>query len=97
MRIKVVGRLRQDYTLDNGYSFHGVKYFGIVLDDQREGLEGCTTTDLKIADNSLLATNPMQVDGTYIIYFNQKGAVDFVQLDNSAVSFDSFIDDPKKK
>lgn len=38
MRIKVVGRLRQDYTLDNGYSFHGVKYFGIVLDDQREGL-----------------------------------------------------------
>jgi hypothetical protein len=96
MRIKVIGRLRQDYTLDNGYTFHGVKYFGEVLDDQREGLEGHMVTDLKISDTSPLAMNPMQVGATYIVYFNQKGAVDFLQPDNSAAGFDVFVDDKKK-
>lgn len=98
MRIKVVGRLRQDYTLDSGYTFHGVKYFGVVLDEEQEGLQGCQTTDIKIPDGSPFAAVPLEIDRTYIVYFNKKGAVDFVRPDDGAPSsFDVFIEEEVKK
>ena len=87
MRIHVVGRLRQDFQLDNGYQFHGVKYFGLILDEVAEGLDGHKTTDIKISDSSPLSARPLEVDKTYIVYFNQKGGVDYVQPDDSAGSF----------
>lgn len=93
MKIKIVGRLRQDFTLDSGYQFHGVKYFGIVLDEVQEGLQGNKTTEIKIPDGSAYAQQPMDVDRTYTIYFNQKGAVEFVRPDDGAPSsFDVFED-----
>ncbi len=98
MRIKVVGRLRQDYTLDGGYTFHGVKYFGVVLDEEQEGLQGCQTTDIKIPDGSPHSAVPLELDRTYIVYFNKKGAVDFVRPDDGAPSsFDVFIEDEEVK
>ena len=98
MRIKVVGRLRQDFRLDSGYSFHGVKYFGVVLDEEQEGLQGCLTTDIKIPDGTPFASVPMELDRTYIVYFNKKGAVDFVRPDDGAPSsFDVFVEEEVKK
>lgn len=93
MRIKIVGRLRQDYTLDNGVTFHGIKYFGINLDEQKEGLQGQMTMEIKIPDGSPYALQPLEVGKTYTVYFNQKKAVDFIRPDDGAPSsFDVFED-----
>lgn len=86
MRIKIVGRLRQDFTLDSGYTFHGVKYFGVVLDEVQEGLQGNKTTEIKVPDGSPYADQPMELDKIYVIYFNQKGAVEYVRPDDGAPS-----------
>lgn len=86
MKFQVVGRIRQDYTLDNGYSFHGVKYYGIDLDQEKEGLQGKITTDLKVPDGSPMATVSMEVGNIYIVYFNQKGGVDYIRSDDGAPS-----------
>lgn len=97
MRIRIMGRLRQDFTLDSGYQFHGIKYFGEVLDETKEGLQGNMTTDLKIPDGSPFSSVPLEVDQTYIIYFNQKGAVDFISQDAGAPSsFDIFSETGKE-
>lgn len=86
MRMKVLGRLRQDYRLDSGYEFHGVKYFGLNLDETKEGLQGSMTMDLKVPDSSPLSASPFEVGAVYRIYFNQKGVVEFVQRDDGQPS-----------
>lgn len=88
MKFQVVGRLRQDYDLSaqNGPKFHGVKYYGIDLDQQQEGLEGNICTDIKIPDGSSFALSPLEVGRVYVVYFNQKKGVDYIRPDDGAQS-----------
>lgn len=98
MKVKIVGRLRQDFTLDNGYTFHGVKYFGVVMDEPQEGLQGCKTTEIKVPDGSPYALSPLEVDQTYLLYFNQRGALELVRPDDGAPSsVDIFVGEEVKK
>ena len=56
MIAKIVGIQTQDYKLDNGYAFKGIKVHAIDTMTMNSGLEG----------------------KEYTVYFNQKGAVDFI-------------------
>lgn len=77
MIAKVVGVQHQDYKLDNGYAFKGIKVHAIDTMTMNSGLEGQLTTTFKIAADSPLINVP-QVGKEYTVYFNQKGGVDFI-------------------
>lgn len=79
MKIKIVGIQKQDYKLDNGYSFKGLKLHCIDCDTKPEGLIGDVVTNIKISDDSRLSSVPVAVGETYVVYFNQKGGLDFIQ------------------
>ncbi len=78
MTIKVVGIENQDYKLDNGYAFKGKKIHCVDLDSEKKGLVGNLTTVFKIADDSPLAVIPIEIGGEYTVFFNQKGALDYI-------------------
>ena len=89
MLVEIVGRERQDFKLDNGYEFHGVKYYAVVEDEVKENLQGKITTELKIADGTRCADHaPMELNSKYVLYFNQKGKVDYLR----EASDDDFLD-----
>ena len=78
MKVKIVGIQPQSYTLDNGYSFTGVKYHAIDLDTVINGLIGSVVTSFRVSSDSHLASIPVEVGKEYNIYFTQKGAVDYI-------------------
>lgn len=78
MLIKIVGIQSQDYKLDNGYAFTGNKIHAVDMDSVPNGLDGHIVTTFKIAATSPLAAIPLKVGGEYTVYFNQKGALDFI-------------------
>lgn len=82
MKIKVVGIENQDYKMDNGYEFKGRKLHCLDLETERQGLIGNKITNIKIADNSPLANEPLEVGKDYIVYFTQKGSLDFIRPSN---------------
>lgn len=81
MKIKIVGVQEQDYKLDNGYAFKGRKIHAIDLDSSPAGLTGNVVINLKIPADSPFATLPLVVGSTYVCYFTQKGALDFIKED----------------
>lgn len=78
MRVKVVGIENQNYKLDSGYEFKGKKIHCIDLDTEKQTLDGNLTTVFKISDDSTLALVPIHVDSEYTVFFNQKGALDYI-------------------
>lgn len=78
MRVKIVGIVPQDYTLDNGYSFKGQKIHAIDLESSVDGQLGHQVMDFKIAADHPLANVPLKVDTDYNLYFTKKGQVDFL-------------------
>ena len=78
MVVKIVGIQSQDYKLDNGYSFKGKKLHCIDCETKPNGLTGNTVTTLKIADDSPMASLPIEVGKMYTTYFNQKGGLDYI-------------------
>lgn len=80
MKIKVVGIESQDYKLDNGYAFKGKKIHCVELDSVKKGLVGNLTTVFKVADDSPLASTPIEIGNEYTVFFNQKGALDYISI-----------------
>ena len=78
MQIKLVGIQPQDYTLDSGYSFTGVKVHAIDLETKSDGQLGDQVMVFKIDSVSPLAAIPLTVGKQYNVYFNQKGKLDFI-------------------
>lgn len=78
MKVKIVGIVPQDYTLDNGYSFKGQKIHAIDLETAVEGQLGNQCMDFKIAGDHPLASVPLKVGAEYNLYFTKKGQVDFL-------------------
>ena len=79
MRVKIVGIVPQDYKLDNGYEFRGNKIHAIDLETVAVNQLGNQVMDFKIPGDHPLATVPLKIDGTYAIYFDKKGRLDFIQ------------------
>lgn len=77
MKVQIVGIQAQDYTLDNGYSFHGDKVHAIDLETVGNGQVGNQVTTFKIPSSKTLAY-PLEVGKEYTVYFTQKGAVDLI-------------------
>lgn len=82
MKIKVVGIESQDYKLDNGYAFKGKKIHCIDLESEKHGLTGNLTTVIKISDDSPLSKVPVDVGCEATVFFNQKGALDYISILN---------------
>lgn len=78
MKVKIVGVVPQDYTLDNGYAFKGQKIHAIDLETSVEGQLGHQVMDFKIAAEHPLASVPLKVGVEYNLYFTKKGQVDFL-------------------
>lgn len=78
MKIRIVGIVPQDYTLDNGYSFKGQKVHCIDLESMVKGQIGCQVMDFKISGDHPLAEVPLVVNAEYNLFFNKKGQVDFL-------------------
>lgn len=81
MKIQLVGIQKQDYKLDNGYSFKGVKLHCVDLDSSDSNLVGNVVVNLKIADSSPFSDVPLNVGANYVAYFNQKGGLDYFKQD----------------
>lgn len=79
MKIQIVGVQQQDYTLDSGYSFKGVKIHAIDLTSAPAGLSGNLVTSFRIAADSELASVQLVPGAKYTVYFDQKSALDFIQ------------------
>ena len=83
MKMQLVGVQRQDYTLDNGYSFKGNKLHCVDLESKPDGLQGALVTTFKISDDSELATIPLRIGANYTCFFDQKGNLAyFVEVKN---------------
>lgn len=77
MQVKIVGIQTQDYTLDSGYSFKGEKIHAIDLETVANGQVGQQVTTFKIPSTKVIPC-VLEVGKEYVVYFTQKGAVDFV-------------------
>lgn len=73
MKMQIVGKQRQDFKLDNGYEFHGVKLHCVDEESKPNGLEGYCVTTFSIPDDSELAQVPVKVGEHYTCFFDQKG------------------------
>lgn len=78
MKIEIVGIQDQNYKLDNGYAFDGYKLHCLDVETANDQLTGNLTTTIRIPRSSPFAAN-LVVGRQYNVYFNQKGAVDFLQ------------------
>lgn len=76
MKIRVVGVQNQDYKLDSGFSFKGVKVHAIDMDSKDACLQGNLTTTIRLAHDSPFPVP--EVGKEYSVYFTQKGAVDYL-------------------
>lgn len=79
MKVKVVGLEKQEYTLEDGYSFKGTKIHFLDLSTVRNGLEGHQAKVCRIADESPLATFPLVVDGEYHFFFDDRKHLDYIK------------------
>ncbi len=79
MKIKIVGIENQEYKIDNGPEFKGRKLHCIDVETEKQGLIGNSILNIKIADNSPLANEPLEVGKEYTVYFTNKGALDFIR------------------
>ena len=77
MQVKIVGIQPQDYTLDSGYSFKGIKVHAIDLGTVADEQLGQQVTTFKIPSTQVFPC-VLEVGKEYVVYFTQKGAVDFV-------------------
>lgn len=79
MKIKIVGIQPQDYKLDNGYAFKGVKVHAIDLETLPNGQVGNQVINsIKIPEGSPLSQVPLEIGKTYTVYFTQKGQLDTI-------------------
>lgn len=78
MKVKILGLQNQDYKLDNGFEFKGVKIHALDLDSAPAGLTGNLTTTFRLASDSPLNSVPLIVGDEYNVFFSQKGALDFI-------------------
>lgn len=78
MLIKIVGIEHQDYKLDNGYSFKGIKLHAEDMSTLKEKLEGNLTTTIKIAEDSPHFSRDFRVGTYHRCYFTQKGTLDCI-------------------
>ncbi len=97
MLVRVVGLLRQDFRLDNGFEFHGYKFQCLDESTQNKDLQGKMVLDFKVPDGHPLSDMPVHLGKVYKVYFDQKGRLDFMTLDDGAAappSSASFMGDP---
>lgn len=78
MKIKIVGVVPQNFTLDNGYHFEGNKIHAIDLETRADGQIGNQVFDFKISKDSKLYGVPLHVGCDYALYFNKKKEADFL-------------------
>lgn len=78
MKIEIVGIQDQKYTLDNGYSFDGLKLHCLDLESSENNLVGKMTTTVKIPRNSPYISS-LTIGMVCNVYFDQKGRVDLLQ------------------
>ncbi len=78
MKIKIVGIEDQNYKLDNGYSFDGLKLHCLDVETKKDKLIGNVTTTIRVPRDFPQATSLM-VGMECSVYFNQKGQLDFLQ------------------
>lgn len=78
MKIKIVGIQDQKYTLDNGYSFDGLKLHCLDLESTDKNLSGNLTTTVKLPRTSPFISS-LTVGMECTVYFDQKGRVDLLQ------------------
>lgn len=105
MLMQIVGVQPQDYTLDNGYSWKGLKVHAVDLESQTDGLYGNLTVTFKIGTNHPLYNTPIQIGKKYKCFFNLKKELDMMVLtedEPSAMDQFSFMDEseltkPSKK
>lgn len=81
MKVTLIGIEKQDYILDNGYSFKGFKLHCADLETIKDGLVGNQICNLKIPDGSPFDKVPLEIGTNYIVYFNQKGRLDYFKQD----------------
>lgn len=79
MKITVLGVQRQDYKLDSGYEFHGVKVHSVDEDSAPVGLDGHLSMVFKLSDESPLISVPLIIGDQYNVFFTQNGQVDFLK------------------
>lgn len=78
MVIKIIGIEKQDYKLDNGYAFQGLKIHAADLETVKNSLVGNLTTTIKIPAESPFYNEGYAVGECYRCYFTQKGALDYI-------------------
>ena len=97
MLLRIVGLQRQDFKMDNGYEFHGYKFHCVDESTENKELQGRQVVNFKVGDDHPIASMPVHLGRLYKVYFDQKGRLDFMTLDDGATvssSSASLMDDP---
>ena len=98
MILQIVGVQRQDFKLDSGYEFHGIKVHCVDRGTQLAGLQGCQILDFKVPDGHPMSTIPIHLNKDYRVFFDQKGRLDFMSLEDGVGSAPSDVfDEPPTK
>ena len=91
MLMQIVGVQPQDYRLDNGYSWKGLKIHAIDLDTKADGLLGNMIVNFKIGADHPQYNTPIQIGKKYKCFFDLKKGLDTMVLtEDEPANMDQF-------